>query len=50
VSNPFSLEVYHRTGKLVVDGLTKSYGSQVLRVYAMKPELGPPDVRRWSAA
>jgi predicted dehydrogenase len=42
--NLFSLEVYCRTGKITVDGLAKSYGPQVLRVYAMKPELGPPDV------
>jgi predicted dehydrogenase len=42
--NLFSLEVYCRTGKLAVDGLAKSYGAQTLRIYAMKPELGPPDV------
>jgi predicted dehydrogenase len=42
--NLFSLEVYCRTGKLAVEGLAGSYGPQVLRVYAMKPELGPPDV------
>jgi predicted dehydrogenase len=42
--NLFSLEIYCRTGKVTVDGLAKSYGSQVLRIYAMKPELGPPDV------
>jgi len=42
--NLFSLEVYCRTAKLAVDGLAKSYGPQRLTVYAMKPELGPPDV------
>jgi predicted dehydrogenase len=42
--NLFSLEVYCRTGKLAIDGLAKSYGAQKLRVYAMKPELGPPAV------
>jgi predicted dehydrogenase len=42
--NLFSFEIYCRTGKLAVDGLAQSYGPQVLRVYAMKPELGPPDV------
>jgi predicted dehydrogenase len=41
--NLFSLEVYCRTGKLSVDGLARSYGPQVLRVYAMGPELGPPE-------
>jgi predicted dehydrogenase len=42
--NLFSLEVYCRSGKVAVDGLAESYGSQALRVYAMRPELGPPDV------
>jgi predicted dehydrogenase len=41
--NMFSLEIYCRTGKLVVDGLQGSYGSPRLHIYAMKPELGPPD-------
>jgi predicted dehydrogenase len=44
--NLFSLEVYCRTGKLTVDGLAGSYGPQVLHVFTMKPELGPPDVER----
>jgi predicted dehydrogenase len=42
--NTFSLEIYCRTAKLQVDGLVRSYGPQVLRIYRMKPELGPPDV------
>jgi predicted dehydrogenase len=42
--NMFSLEIYCRTGKLQVDGLTRSYGPQRLTTYSMKPELGPPDV------
>ena len=42
--NIFSLEVYCRTAKLQVDGLVRSYGPQVLRIYSMKPELGPPDL------
>jgi predicted dehydrogenase len=42
--NLFSLEVYCRTAKLQVDGLGGSYGPQRLRVYRMRPELGPPDV------
>jgi predicted dehydrogenase len=42
--NLFSLEIYCRTGKLRVDGLTGSYGPQTLRIYAMKPEMGPPDI------
>jgi len=41
--NLFSLEIFCRTAKLQVDGLSGSYGPQRLTVYAMKPELGPPD-------
>jgi hypothetical protein len=42
--NLFSLEIFCRTAKLQVDGLSGSYGSQRLTTYTMKPELGPPDV------
>jgi predicted dehydrogenase len=42
--NTFSLEVYCRRAKLQVDGLVRSYGAQTLRIYRMRPELGPPDV------
>jgi len=42
--NTFSLEIYCRTAKLQVDGLVRSYGPQRLRIYRMKPELGPPDL------
>src|SRR5262249_34768049 len=42
--NTFLLEVYCRTAKLQVDGLVRSYGTQKLRIYHMRPELGPPDL------
>jgi predicted dehydrogenase len=42
--NLFSLEIYCRTAKIQVDGLVRSYGPQRLRIYRMKPELGPPDL------
>jgi predicted dehydrogenase len=42
--NTFSLEIYCRTAKLQVDGLVRSYGPQRLRIYRMKPELGPPEL------
>ncbi|MFI5009174.1 MAG: Gfo/Idh/MocA family protein [Solirubrobacterales bacterium] len=42
--NLFSLEVYCRRAKIQVDGLTGSYGAQRLRIFRMRPELGPPDV------
>ncbi len=46
--NLFSLEVFCRTAKLQVDGLTRSYGRQRLLIYRMRPELGPPDVEEHS--
>jgi predicted dehydrogenase len=42
--NLFSLEVYCRAAKLEVDGLVRSYGTQRLRIYRMRPELGPPEL------
>jgi predicted dehydrogenase len=44
--NTFSLEVYCRTAKLQVDGLVRSYGTQRLVLYRMKPALGPPGIER----
>ncbi len=46
--NLFSMEIYCRTAKLHVDGLVRSYGPQTLRIYRMKPELGPPEVEELS--
>lgn len=46
--NMFSIEVYCRTAKLAVDGLVRSYGPQRLRIWRMKPELGPPDLEEHS--
>jgi hypothetical protein len=42
--NTFSMEIACRTAKFAVDGLVRSYGPQTLRIYQMKPELGPPDL------
>ena len=42
--NLFSLEIFCATGKLQVDGLAGSYGAQRLVVFAMRPELGVPDI------
>ena len=44
--NLFSLEIYGRDGKLAVDGLGGSYGTETLTVYRMKPEMGPPEAER----
>lgn len=45
--NLFCFEVFGKTGKLQIDGLGGSYGTETLTYYKMKPELGPPDVERW---
>lgn len=45
--NLFSLEIYCRTGKLAIDGLTRSYGPQRLTIYSMGPEMGPPAVEEF---
>ena len=46
--NTFSLEIACHDAKLAVDGLVRSYGPQHLRIYKMRPELGPPDVEEIS--
>jgi predicted dehydrogenase len=42
--NLFSLEIFCRTAKIAVDGLGGSYGPERVRIYRMRPELGPPDL------
>jgi predicted dehydrogenase len=42
--NDFALEIYCKRAKLQVTGLWGSYGPQVLRIYRMGPQLGPPEV------
>ena len=45
--NLFSLEVYGRDGKLAIDGLGGSYGTEKLAYYRMLPEMGPPETTLW---
>lgn len=45
--NLFSFEIYGRIGKLQIDGLGGSYGTERLTFYKMKPEMGPPDTTVW---
>jgi len=45
--NLFSFEIYGRTGKLQIDGLGGSYGTQRLTYYKMLPEMGPPEAEDW---
>ncbi|MBA2450932.1 MAG: Gfo/Idh/MocA family oxidoreductase [Chloroflexi bacterium] len=45
--NLFSFELFGRLGKLQVDGLGGSYGTERLTFYRMLPELGPPETTGW---
>ncbi len=45
--NLFSLEIYGRHGKIHVEGLGGSYGTERVTWYRMKPEMGPPDTQAW---
>ncbi|HVQ36818.1 MAG TPA: Gfo/Idh/MocA family oxidoreductase, partial [Pyrinomonadaceae bacterium] len=41
--NLFSFEIFGRDGKLQIDGLGGSYGTERLTYYQMLPEMGPPE-------
>ena len=41
--NLFSLEIFLERAQVNVDGLGRSYGTETLTVYRMKPEMGPPE-------
>jgi predicted dehydrogenase len=45
--NLFSLEVTCRAAKYEMKGLGGSYGQERLTLYAMRPELGPPEEQSW---
>src|SRR5262249_26740557 len=45
--NLFCFEVFGRDGKLQIDGLGGSYGTERLSFYHMRPEMGPPDTTIW---
>jgi predicted dehydrogenase len=45
--NMFSFEVYGRNGKLHIEGLGGSYGTERLTYYKMLPEMGPPETTIW---
>ncbi len=45
--NMFSLEIYGRDGKISVDGLGGSYGTERLTHYRMLPQMGPPEMTAW---
>lgn len=41
--NLFSFEIFGKHGKLVIEGLGGSYGTEKLTWYKMLPEMGPPE-------
>jgi len=45
--NMFSFEIYGKKGKLMIDGLGGSYGTEKLTYYQMHPQMGIPDVTEW---
>jgi predicted dehydrogenase len=45
--NLFSFEIYGKKGKLHIEGLGGSYGTERLTWYKMLPELGPPETMIW---
>lgn len=45
--NLFCFEVFGRDGKLQVDGLGGSYGTERLTFYRMLPQMGPPETSHW---
>jgi len=45
--NMLSLEIYGRDGKLSLDGLGGSYGTERLTHYRMLPQMGPPEAATW---
>jgi predicted dehydrogenase len=45
--NTFSFEIYGRDGKIDINGLGGSYGTERLTFYKMLPEMGPPETTSW---
>ncbi len=45
--NLFSFEIYGRSGKLDIQGLGGSYGTERLTFHKMLPRMGPPESQSW---
>ena len=45
--NVFCFEIMLKKAKIQIDGLGRSYGTEKLTLYKMKPEMGPPDVEEF---
>jgi predicted dehydrogenase len=45
--NLFAFEIMGRDGKLTIDGLGGSYGTERLTLHRMLPQMGPPETAMW---
>jgi predicted dehydrogenase len=45
--NTFSFEIYGRDGKIDINGLGGSYGTEKITFYKMLPVMGPPETFSW---
>lgn len=45
--NTFSFEIYGRNGKIDINGLGGSYGTERISFYKMSAQMGPPDTFIW---
>lgn len=45
--NLFSLEIYGKQGKIDINGLGGSYGTERITFYQMLPQMGPPETTSW---
>jgi predicted dehydrogenase len=45
--NIFSLEIYGKKGKISIDGLGGSYGTEIVTFYKMSKKMGPPATYKW---
>ena len=45
--NLFSFEIFCKNGKLQIDGIGGSYGTERLTLYKMLPQMGPPETTIW---
>jgi len=45
--NRFSFEIFGKKGKLHIEGLGGSYGTERLTMHVLKPGMGPPETTAW---
>lgn len=45
--NTFSFEIYGKKGKIDINGLGGSYGTEKIIFYKMLPQMGPPETYSW---